>query len=623
MRSGPVRRLGSRSRWRLLALLLLFLAVRLLQAASATETETFDFEEAYTVTAAWELLHHGDWPLSAYQYSDWEGGSLVMVLLTAPFCFWLGPCLFTLTAAALCVSGLAFVMLYRLVERAYGWRAAVLASSLYLLSPDPILGYSLTAKGFHPDSVALQLLFLHLAIGEGHSPRRRRFWLGLLTGFGTYFAYVFALTPLAWALSRLGSRRGVTGRSRPPGGIAPFLAGLVLGASPLVAFNLARPLAGLTIHGEPLWRLLSPVHVLHGLGRLSPGSVAALWRFAEPEGLASMAALAYVAVFWLAALGSLVLGRDREGMRHAETAAVLDRFVVGYVVLYSGLIVVVVSRYPLAPYHLVPLLVVLLMRIGDRAVVMWDRRHLAQRLGAAAIAASLLGLGLVANARLVRLDLLGASLRIDARDPLQFASGAAEADPSRARRFAALEARLPAELGDDTPIADRFLRSAPADLLAGGSAGDRARDVSFLTGYGLGLWRRQHLDDPGRVRAHLARHGVVARDPLLQGYGYALCPLDDCPPFDGWEDAPEEGRRWVAFGLGRAVPLSRFLDSKGQLLLEALPVDLRSAAVEGLGYELGLRLLRPFSPSMARAVPASFRPAFWEGVAEGTAARNR
>jgi hypothetical protein len=592
--------------------------VRLLQAASATETETFDFEEGYTVTAAWELLHHGDWPLGVYQYSDWEGGSLVMVLLTAAFCSWLGPCLFALTAAALCVSGLAFAMLYRLVERACGWRAAVLASGLYLLSPDPILGYSLTAKGFHPDSVALQLLFLFLAVGEGRSPVQRLFWLGLLTGFGTYFAYVFALTPLAWALSRLGSRRGVAGRR-----VAPFLAGLLLGAAPLLAFNLARPMAGLSIHGEPLWRLLSPIHLLQGLGRLSPDSVAALWRFAEPEGLASTASHAYVAVFWLAALGALTLGRGGQETRHSEAAAALDRFVVGYVLLYSGFIVIVVSRYPLAPYHLVPLLVVLLMRIGDRAFVLWDRGHLAPRLIPAALATSLLGIGLVANARLVRPELLGASLRIDARDPLQFASGAAEADPSRARRFAALEARLPGEFGDVSPIADRFLRSAPADLLAGGSAEDRARDVSFLTGYGLGLWRRQHPNDPGRVRDYLARYPIGVRDPLLQGYGYALCPLEDCPPFDGWEDAPERGRRWVAFGFGRAVPLSRFLDSEGRLPLEALPADLRSAAVEGLGYELGLRLLRPFVPSMARSVPGTYRPAFCKGVAEGTADRNR
>jgi hypothetical protein len=616
------------SRRRLPILLLVFAAVRLLQAASATETETFDFEEGYTLTAAWELLHHRVWPIAAYQHSDWEGGSLVMVLLTAPFCWLLGPSLFALKAAALCVSCVAFVGLYALARTAYGTRTATLACGLFLLSTDPILSYGLTAKGFHPDSVALQLLFLYGVVvsSEGDPPRRRLFWLGALAGFGTYFAYAFALTPLACALVWIRQPRAAWRRTDVRTRLVPLLAGLLLGAAPLVAFNIRYRFTGLAIHGRSPLSFISPFGFAEKLRHFALDSTAALTRFAVPEGMDPNGYGVYVVAFWLAALGALVLprhGRTAQTHSSGEPARFLDRVVVVYTVLYFS--VAILSRYTLESYHLVPLLVMLLLRISDRLVWLWERGPGGLRLLAVTLMAPLAAVGFVANAGLVHPERLGASLLLDARDYLQFCVRVTKASPERSvtPRFAALRASLPPEFGDGAPVFSRFFRTAPADLLTGATTAQRTRDERFLVGYGLALWHRDHSSRSGHllVGSYLDGLELAAMEPMLQGYGYALCPPDACLALDWSIGIPPEGQERVAFGLGRSIPFSRFVDSDGRYALDRLPARLHPAFMMGLGYELGLRSLQSLPSRIARRIPAPHRPAFWSGVAEGVAAR--
>jgi hypothetical protein len=393
-----------------------------------------------------------------------------------------------------------------------------------------------------------------------------------------------------------------------------------------VAFNAAYSLSGLTIHGQPLFSFGSPVGVFEKLGHFVSSSSTALWRFAEPDGLASPSSRVYVVAFWLSAL---VAALTRSGVRltaqppATTTARRLDLGVVVYAALYFTL--AILSRYELEPYHLVPLLVMLLLPMSASLMGLWERGSPAMRLLTAALATPLLAFGLVANARLVHPSRLGASLRLDPRDHLQFGVRVATVSPERLAfpPLSALNARLPPAYGDDTPVFLRFFRTAPADLLVGETSEKGARDAWFLTGYGLALWHRDHPAEPERqkLRAYLAQLEPAARDSVLQGYGFALCPPDACPASDWSRDIPPEGHERVAFGLGRSTPLSRFLDTRGRSFLERLPAALHPSFVAGLGYELGLRSLRPWPRGFAAPIPGSLRTAFWGGVSEGMAAR--
>ena len=139
-------------------LLLLFLLLRVLQAASATGS--FDLEEGFTITAAYELLHHNVWPYQTYQLSAFEGGSLVTVLISVPFCLLFGPSVFALKMTAVVISCVTLTGIFLLCRELFGLRAAVLACLLYIFFPSPVYAYTMTAHGFHPDSMAIQVIFL-------------------------------------------------------------------------------------------------------------------------------------------------------------------------------------------------------------------------------------------------------------------------------------------------------------------------------------------------------------------------------------------------------------------------------------------------------------------------------
>ena len=90
-----------------LLLLAAFLLLRLLQISSSLVS--FDDEDGFTMSAVAQLFGEKSWPWYAYQISDWEGGSLVIVLLTIPWYLLLGPSLFALQAAGLSVAALTLV----------------------------------------------------------------------------------------------------------------------------------------------------------------------------------------------------------------------------------------------------------------------------------------------------------------------------------------------------------------------------------------------------------------------------------------------------------------------------------------------------------------------------------
>ena len=62
--------------WGVLCIYLVFRVAQILGA-----TASFDDEDGWTLAAAWELLHGKSWPYQAYQLSDWECGTRLVVWL--------------------------------------------------------------------------------------------------------------------------------------------------------------------------------------------------------------------------------------------------------------------------------------------------------------------------------------------------------------------------------------------------------------------------------------------------------------------------------------------------------------------------------------------------------------
>ena len=223
----------------LLALLVLaFILLRLLIASSTVIS--FDDEDGFNITAAWEMLKPAStltYPM--FQMSDAEGGSLITALLLVPLVLLLGPSLFALHLVGLLYSTAALLGLYLVCRRAFSAAVARLACLLYIFFPGPLLHYSVTAHGFHPDSVTFQLFFiwlLLLALERGRPALT--FMAGLLGGACTYFAYISALTVLPFAAIfslQMVRRRGIW-RGLMPVGV--LVAGLAVGVLPLVIYNL-------------------------------------------------------------------------------------------------------------------------------------------------------------------------------------------------------------------------------------------------------------------------------------------------------------------------------------------------------------------------------------------------
>ena len=246
--------------------LLLFVTSRLLYLVLIDPSHLFTWrgEEIYRGTIAQELLTGLSMPFTGYRADNYSGGSLVIGALAAGF-FWLfGPTVFALKLAPLLVFTLALVFWYWTIWRAAGERVAWYFAVLFCFSPPLFTDFSVTAMGFHSESVVLSALTLFLLFkvlsNETGSPALPAL-LGLVAGFGLWFTYIYGLTLLVMLGFWVWHDKGELWRPR----VLWCALGFVMGFAPWIIINVQTHFAGLLIRETPLWEHFRLTYLLNGL----------------------------------------------------------------------------------------------------------------------------------------------------------------------------------------------------------------------------------------------------------------------------------------------------------------------------------------------------------------------
>ena len=643
---------NKRAWWAFAPLLALFLLLRLLQAASATGS--FDLEEGFTIAAAWELLHGGPWPYQAYQLSAFEGGSLVVVLLTLPFCWLLGPSVFALKLTAITLSAVALVGLFLLCRELWGLRAALFCCLLYICFPSPVYAYSMTAHGFHPDSLVFQLLFLWgVARCYNRPPGRWGFvWTGALGGFAVYFAYISVITVVAallpWLWLRLRRRE-----QTPRPGLLPLAGGLVAGALPMIAYNLANGFAGLrTYHGSVLSYLYNPGAGAEAARSTRSHTLECLLRFSDMGGYGRapypiypfhalfdtlFLVLAGVVLAWpLLRLLFARLCRGSVSPPIAPAVLLFDRVFVFFCVLSLGIFFA--SGHPVERWHLVPMLVLLLVALAGRLDAAWRAGKLGKAV-AVLLLAALCGYGLWFNLQDIRPRWMGFSLKLDGRRYLEFLSRVgvvyfARRQEHREPALAALELGLPLEstlldMENDRDTGRGLLEKvwdAPKPLAAlraflkqgppPGSQLDRHRAAGFVLSR---LYLEQKLSAEQLARFVISVGGRRAAGNIMETVGAAVGQklLEQPAKIKALQQGGMR-RVWLhrfAHGLGRTTDLSTVLHGEELLCShQRLPAWLTATYVRGVGHGIARRLIRAVPKSVDTRICPRMRPHFLAGV---------
>ncbi len=658
VRSGPWRRRA------LPLLLLLLLGLRLPQALSARGH--FDNEEGFTLTAAYELLHDPAWPYQAYQLSDTEGGSLVTVLLCLPFCALLGPSLLALKLTALTITCATLCGLFLLCREAFGLRAAAAACLIYVLFPSPIYAYSLTAHGFHPDAMALQAFFLWglcVCYARGATPRRA-FGVGVLGGASVYFAYISAMAVLAGVGAWLWLRARGRARHRLPW--LALAAGGCVGLLPWLAYNALNDFRGLsTYHGRVTDYILSPLplatqaqHFAHKtldylvhFSRLSIDADPAERDYSRSDFLPIPYHAVHDLVFWAVALPALlspllrpVLARLAGRRAGADVpaappggapppaAALYERAALLLVLLTVG--VFFTSGHPVYPWHMVPMLVVLITVTAARLTRMLRSGRRARVVLAAALLLGAVSYGVCYNLRDIHPGWMGVSAALDGRNyPERYrrleelAKTLRRPDLQRSlpRLFEAVPHHMARfELAWPAPNIEALLRSeAPMGVLS--------RLLTDTAGAGQGFVGRRVAARALATMLHRdpARRGAVVAFLRVQRPGVASALLEEVGALLGPASYPAlslalaelpavERRRWsrrLALGMGRGADLLKTPSGAERCDAAPLPAELWGPFFQGLGWSTAQRLVTPATPgAFSRHVCPSRQGDFLRGL---------
>src|SRR3989441_5749882 len=188
--------------WSLAGFLLLFVASRLLYVVLIDPGHMvyYGAQELYRGPIAQDLVTGLKMPFTESLADNYPGGSLVIKALTAQFFLLFGPSLFALILAPLLVFTLALVFWYWTIERVAGERVAGSFALLFCFSPPLFTDYSVTAMGFHSESIffsALTVLLLFRMLSEEEGSPAIPVLLGLTAGVGDWVAYIFGGTLLA------------------------------------------------------------------------------------------------------------------------------------------------------------------------------------------------------------------------------------------------------------------------------------------------------------------------------------------------------------------------------------------------------------------------------------------
>ncbi len=264
-----------------------------------------DYRETYQAMIAKHVIEGPILPLFDYTYEETAGGTLAMGILAVPFFLVFGESLVSLKLLSLSVSVITLVLLYLIVISVFSrWTAAVVGI-LFILPPLSFAKTSLVIGGIHVESLPFSLLFLLLFYRTFYLKRGGLIsWaaMGLTSGLGIYFSYVFPVTLLPclflWFIfdKKLFVRRE----------FLIFSSSLLVGLIPWLAYNLTHSFQALYPYGLFfVYHFLSPLsHVVERLPHLLVSDMRGFLSPSDTHTLASdVVSLLYVVLF----LASLVL----------------------------------------------------------------------------------------------------------------------------------------------------------------------------------------------------------------------------------------------------------------------------------------------------------------------------
>ncbi len=209
-------------------------------------------DELYRGTIAQEIVTGLKMPFVEYRADDYSGGSLVVGPLAAIFFLFFGPTVFALKLVPLLFFILALVFWYLTIQRYVSERVAVYFALIFCFPPPLFTAYSLTAVGFHSESIffsAVTAFLLFKIASDDDCPLYYPALLGLTAGFGLWFIYTYGPTLVAVLLFWFWYRKGRPDWVR----LGCFAIFFVVGFWPWIIVNVHNGFAGLVIRGTKVW----------------------------------------------------------------------------------------------------------------------------------------------------------------------------------------------------------------------------------------------------------------------------------------------------------------------------------------------------------------------------------
>ncbi len=184
-----------------------------------------------------------------YEYTSYEGGTLVTGILAVPFFLLFGDSFFSLSLVPISFALLSLILMYHFLFRYFGKNAAIIASFLFIFSPPMYIFRQVCAYGNFTESIFFTIIifftFYEIFFHENHK-HASSLWmlLGLISGFGIYFCYVVFIPVVVCVGSFL-----ILGRHKlfRGGNFFIFLFFFLLGFSPWLLYNIPRHFSGIIL----------------------------------------------------------------------------------------------------------------------------------------------------------------------------------------------------------------------------------------------------------------------------------------------------------------------------------------------------------------------------------------
>lgn len=228
-------------RIQVITLIILMLgALTLFTAELLTSQKYADGDEAVVGIMAKHILTKGERPIFYYGQPFGGGGAIEAYLATVPFTVW-GVSSITLKSGALLLWLATIILSYLFCLRYYNYITA-LSSSIILITATPLIEWHLKMRGGY---AAIPLFFVLILICFNYlvDNRSKSVWLYLLLGLlcGAAYYNLELILPLLLALFLFSIYwRQIFWKWKP---VLLTAAGFMIGAGPLLIFNLANDFA--------------------------------------------------------------------------------------------------------------------------------------------------------------------------------------------------------------------------------------------------------------------------------------------------------------------------------------------------------------------------------------------